>query len=339
MSRLIPLIAATAILTASATANQPSLDLTDETRNAALVYWRAWALESDDLEKAISEDFEPKDPQWTPGPACVQALVANQDLVDRLLRAARSPTCDFQIAYEQGFAALLPHLGKMRQSAKVLIADSRRLTAAGDLEAAARRIAAVFAMADHVSSDGIIISSLVSMAICSLGEQEIANWSERGVLTDQTRSIVGAMLDRMNRDDPFRLKLALEVESRLASAWIRQVASGPDAGSRFVDTFKEVGNITDEMAEDMEAFRSMTEAQFAEAADWYQDVLQPRVLAAWDAPDASERLAALETSIKEDHSDYKAVTVAAVMPSYQTLYTRWKEQTGKLAETRRLLGE
>ncbi len=81
--------------------------------NAALVYSRAWQLLPDDLAK---REINLDDPTWVPNTELAQLLVARQSFIQCTLRAAAIENADWGIEYSQGLNALLPHLGKLRQT-------------------------------------------------------------------------------------------------------------------------------------------------------------------------------------------------------------------------------
>ncbi|MEK6703991.1 MAG: hypothetical protein AABZ53_17165 [Planctomycetota bacterium] len=110
-----------------------------------------------------------------PGPAAPdlsKLLKEHAEDIDRLVEATRLGTCDFGVDYTAGLEALMPHLGKVRALGRVLKADAGRLLEAGDLDGAAKRIAAIERLAAHVLRPAhSIIELLVANAVARLGTE------------------------------------------------------------------------------------------------------------------------------------------------------------------------
>src|SRR5262245_44650446 len=88
----------------------PALEARADGRNAALYYWRAFYMLDRDCQKQSSDYLSDKrDAEWKPEQAAVEGLTKNAGFVEAVLTATRIDKCDFGIAYEEGFLALLPH--------------------------------------------------------------------------------------------------------------------------------------------------------------------------------------------------------------------------------------
>lgn len=223
-------------------------------RNAALDYWRLvnTTTYADDLPARAGEAFKLLHPNTEdehqaieapasllPGGQLAAELAEIADFMDDLERASRETHCDFQVRYEDGYAALLPHLGQMRNFARLLTTDARRLALAGDTQGAADRLATALRMARHITGDRILISSLVSAAIADMAMKE-AYW-----LLDRTQDgreimqILGEAVDRFPEEDPHKVELALRTERDLVASLARQFR-GPNAGREFASLFAQM---------------------------------------------------------------------------------------------------
>lgn len=202
--------------------------------NAALLYARAWLLIPEETFKAVGEANPDRNPDWTPDAELSQKLVDAQSGVGTFLRAAKLDTADFGMEYSQGIGAMLPHLAKLRASARLLAADVRRLQAAGDTQGATDRVVAMFAMSRHCGRDGVLISSLVCVAMHAL-TANTTNWLlKTGSLTGAQRDAILAEMKKFNAADPFGIRNAVLGERQWTAVWIRNNFSGPDGAKKLI---------------------------------------------------------------------------------------------------------
>lgn len=217
-------------------------DVKPEDRNAALRYATiAYTTPADLFTKAGEADVSLAGFDLASAPevfrAAVEAIKADSnDTVGQLIEASKLKKCDFEVATEQGVAALLPHLGKLRADARLLLVDARRLEMTGDADGAAERLAAMIRIARHAAGDRFIISSLVSMAICTLAIAEVDAAIDAGKLTPSARATVLAALNTLDKDDPFGVKPGIRGEQRGTLEWIKRSFRGDDAGRKLVAT-------------------------------------------------------------------------------------------------------
>jgi hypothetical protein len=239
--------------------------------------------------------------------AAAEAIKSDgSDTVGQLIEASKLRKCDFEIAWEQGVAVLLPHLGSMRSDARLLRVNARRLEIAGDADAAAERLAAMIRMARHASNDDILISSLVGAAICSLAIDETEAALSAAKLTPSARQTILAAISTLDRDDPFAMKPAIRGEQRSTLGWIKTTFRGPDAGKKLVATgyleLSEPSNApaakSSQIRAAIQAIGQMNEKQLDAAVDLASPYYD-QALAAWDKPDAVEQLKALGERIEK----------------------------------------
>lgn len=97
-------------------------------------------------------------------------LVQHQPEITRLIEATRLPDCDFGVDWSKGLEAEMPQLGSVRGLARALKTDGERLIAAGDIEGAAVRAAALLRLATHISMHGgSQIELLIAIVVAQLG--------------------------------------------------------------------------------------------------------------------------------------------------------------------------
>ncbi|MGD0092584.1 MAG: hypothetical protein ABSE73_21930 [Planctomycetota bacterium] len=104
----------------------------------------------------------------------VQAYVAkNAAAIQHLYAGAAKARCNWGLNYGLGINMLMPHLAQTRDSARLLAIHARASAHAGDHRAAARSIATIYKLAQHVNSDPVLISSLVCIACASIADGTI----------------------------------------------------------------------------------------------------------------------------------------------------------------------
>lgn len=312
-------------------------------RNAALDYWRLINLLGEDrldlvdrlaevqglMHSGTEEDATPVDEpaSLAPGGALAQEFAGEQDLIEDIVRASREASCDFQIRYEDGYAALLPHLSPMRKLARLLVVDARRLALAGEHAAATERLAAMLRMARHLTGDRLLISSLVGVAIADMAMREASWLLDRTDGDKAARGILSAAMDRFPQDDPYNVKAALRLEQDLVASLARQFR-GPDAGERFVAAYLDISG---EWAnEQLEPVRAMDGAQFKAEIERAVDAFD-LVFAAWDAQDASAELERVSQRFVQ--GDFGPVA-STVVPAFGKVWERDRDAREQLEHFR-----
>lgn len=319
MRRLIPslLIASAAAtfpagaLLAAQPKPAPETGLPADPQNAALLYYRAWIMVAPDAVQVVSDEHK-SDPDWRPSEKLTQALNDNQGVVAILMRAARLSSADFGVSYSDGFSALLPHLSKMRASARFLSADSRRAFVAGDLDGAADRTAALFGMASHLTGERLLISPLVAIAIHSLACSQTEFLVNSGKLTGQGRQTLLDAMARLQGDDPFGVRSGIMGERGFIRTWLAGEAAKPNAG-------KALAALLDGQQGQSPAARqiaAMSDQQLQQQAAGIERAYD-QILAAWTAPEPQKELDAIQTAANEGKYGVLAqVTLPALGKAY-----------------------
>lgn len=175
--------------------------------------------------------------EGAPDAELVAELEANKDLIDRLAYATRMTECDWGLPDTFDMGTTLPHLGKVRNLARTLNVDARRLAAAGDGDGASRRVAGMVRLASHAAEDGAgsVIEWLVGIAILNLAT-EAAVYGAPDFDAAQ-RGRVLAELQKIDTDDPYNLEAKLALDRRRSTA--AGIGPGNEAGPR--ETAIEVG--------------------------------------------------------------------------------------------------
>jgi hypothetical protein len=206
--------------------------------NASLDYYRAWMTMNPDLPGALDSSGD----EHSVAQGHVTLLLESAGDIEALLQASRIGGADWAVNIEDGPGAAMPHLGKMRGSAKAIAADAIRCADAGDRAGAAERVAALYNMSGHVTGDRLLISSLVGMAIANLGNELSVQFIEQGVFGQAEAMIVLEGIHRLDERDPCGIHRAIVGEWRIISEYVLTHADGDDAGAWLIGQFQAAGD-------------------------------------------------------------------------------------------------
>ncbi len=141
-----------------------------EGENAADVYQQAF----DSLRRSHEEEmalFWPDDPDDPEVMAIAREVVAaNEAYFDLLDRASRMRECAFPVDWESGPEATFPHLGRMREAARMLALRAKVLNADGRHDEALADCATIFRLAEHARTEPNLIAQLVAVALQGIAE-------------------------------------------------------------------------------------------------------------------------------------------------------------------------
>jgi hypothetical protein len=263
--------------------------------NAALLYQRAWAIIGTEDEKLLGDPALKLEKGAVPAEDFADRLKNAQGYIGMIANASRLPAADWGVEYDKGFTALIPHLGQLRRSARIVIADSRRLFAAGQTQDGVERLATVLRMSRHTGG-GLLISSLVGVALTRSALDEID-----AALAGNRIDAVGAgtlleALKPLTGEDPFAFRMALEGEAWVVIGSMREqyAGKGKDAGRIFIESMGNFGGLKpeSELWKTIAAMDGEAIAKDLETASRYYAV----VIDSWSMPDAQTRL-------REAHND------------------------------------
>lgn len=282
---------------ALAMVEQPANFVKPEDRNAAIRYWQYLSMiDNDATEKlrevdwdAIGDSLDPADmPAWYHSGDADADLYFPQlkSVADGLVETSRMSRCNFETAYENGIFALIPHLGPMRNGARLLRVAARVSMVEGKPEQAAEYVAAIVRMAHHASEEPILIGSLVGIAMTGTAMDEAESLLRTGKLTSQARRTILNAFEKLPTDDPMNARSAVAGERDIFLPWIDRVAGDGK-------TLNEVASmIVGEDESTQKAFLDLinrgpeaVRADVKRAREPYTMVIE-----AWDQPGAPERL-------------------------------------------------
>lgn len=263
--------------------------------NAALSYYRAWALMGDTPQKLIEtgKDEIKLTPQ-APG-----QLARLDDSIQILIRAAETGVADWGVDYEDGPNTLLPHLGSLRHSARVMAAAALQHGEHGALDQASECLATLHRMGVDSASGDHLISSLVGIAIGNLGVELTNQMIDDGMIDGAGARVVLEAIRSDGRSDRYRMRDAIVGEWRMMSEYIVKHAPEQDAGAWLLDD----ALLTDDSGPSKtirEMDRSALVRELGGLAEYHSDLLS-----AWDAQ-SMEKLERAEARVQS--GSYGALT-------------------------------
>lgn len=288
-----------------------------EDRNAAIKYLAlAMQMPRDLSEKVAAINYEAcgitmESLEKEPSAAAALKALESYD-VRPWIAASTLRKYDLELAREEGFGLLLPHLGKFREASRVLRFSARVSLAQGKPAEAAERLATIVRMSRHVSQDRILISSLVATAMTALATEEMRTLAAGGLLDDHGRTILLESLEALDPQDPFLLRACIRFEQQLATEGLRAQLKDPNFGRGFVESLLPPG---DDLASRMRS-KTISEwngEQFADAIDRMQPAFDA-IEQAWDAPDALAAIANVEARAEAGEFGMLA---AVILPSFK----------------------
>ena len=166
-----------------------------QTSNAALRYWMAFALLQDSSASAATTDLlvrvaEGSAP-WDEG-RLGPILDANAEALEIMGRASNLRSCDWGVEYELGPHAPSPHLARARVLGRLAVLSGMRLAARGQTSDAVDRWLIAIRFSQHLAQGGTLISLLSAHSILLPSLRALAGEVSR--LTPESRSRIDVAL-------------------------------------------------------------------------------------------------------------------------------------------------
>lgn len=314
----------------------PSVASTDpafnDPTNAALLYYRAFMFIIPDKMPTIVNAVASDEENWRPNADTIKVLQDSDNAISTFIRGSKIESADFGIEYSQGIGALLPHLGKMREGARLLAADAHRAVAEGKPDEAAERVAAMLGLSRHCIQDRLLISSLVSIAIHSLACRQVEYLINTGQMTAAGKKQITAAMDRFNVTDPWGVKGAIRGERHWVVVWVRGQLAQPDGLKTFTE---QILPLLDDKpgSEDVKAIQAM-DATAVNAELDKADAYYTAAIATFDQPDGEKQLAALGERVST--GDF-GIIGKHTLPAMSKVYANNAKALSRQAETRNKL--
>ncbi len=273
-------------------AAQPAGYVAREQRNGALKYWEAWTLISPDLNVKLGAiDWDAigtnADPAKMPQAFKDAAAEPLDVIVNSLDNAASHPRCDFEVQWEDGALALLPHLSKLRASARVCRVVSRGELSKGNVDRAAHVTGLMFTQARRAAQDPLLINSLVGIAVGDSALYEVEAIIASGQLTPGAKAALLARLREIDQKDPMNTRACIEGERDTFVPWIERMCATKESIAELRDiALQEMGV---EGGAGREYFDELTPERVRADIDGMNRAYA-RLLELWDMGDAPREL-------------------------------------------------
>lgn len=274
-------------------------------RNAALMYWQAWSLLAPEVRTTIADidwkqlgkvtsfDQLPKNfpsvgsDTYSKSAACLDSLVA----------ATAMSYCNFEVAHDQGAFALMPHLGHYRAGCRALRYHARLAWMGDQPDRAAEYLAAAIRSANHISRDGVVISSLVAVAGVTGALEESVVLADSGKLTSVGREKILQAIQTLPSADPAGLAAGLANERDTFLSWIPRHYTGPDAGKKLATELLQLSEPSEEQKQIRQRIETL-DGSGIQAASQKARVGYDALIQAYSNSDPKTAIAAVETRIK-----------------------------------------
>jgi hypothetical protein len=275
-----------------------------EHRNAAIKYLTlAMEMPRELTEKVAAVNYDAcgvtlESIKNDPAAAAALAALESYDIAP-WIKASSLAKYDLELATEEGFNLLMPHLGKMRSAARLVRWSARVALAQDRPEQAAERLAALTRMSRHVTQDRILISSLVGVAISAIAFDEMRTLAAGGTLTASARDSLVATLESFDPADPFLMRAALRGERGWGLQGTLAAFSGPDAGAAFIDSILQGSDQNDATRVRAKVISEWDTPRLTREIGRLDDAYDALELA-WDSADPKTELERLETRVNAE---------------------------------------
>jgi hypothetical protein len=189
--------------------------------NAAILYYKAFMLlqEPENVSPEVMADF--MDGKIKSNEQIRGYLKYNQPAIEILEEASKIEKCRWALDPSKGFDLPMPELAKARKAAFLLVTDAQKLTEDGNIKEAFNRCLTAHRMANHVSSDDLLISNLVGIAIHAKSDKTIKNILSRTTNSPEVLAWLKEQNLAVSQKQP-SLKAILKTESEMAVREMRK---------------------------------------------------------------------------------------------------------------------
>ena len=277
----------------------------EESDNAALAYWQAFALlpPTDKDQDEILRDVVKAEIDET----ALRLIKQSDGAIQCLRRASTMPRCEWGLDLSAGPHMVMPHLSKARQMARFACLHARHSFQSEQPDAALETLGNTLLMARCLGEDQILISLLVQYAIEHMVIDVLAQ-----KLTDLDAAHLDALTERLDGlPKGGSLRAAFEFEQRIYVGWARRAVRESKDDAQAVQTLR---SIVAESATDENPLPHVSREQITKWLDgtWsdYSEIL--RLLD--ESPDArKEKWDALQKRVQAENP-FSAVVLPGLGP-------------------------
>jgi len=290
-------------------------------QNAALLYFQL----QDVVPREMATELQNKYSELTAGGVIDdesrKSLAEYKAFFQKLMDATKVTECDWGIQYQDGFGALLPHLGTLRKYARLMAFDARRCIAEKDMRGAAERYAAIYRMSVHASRGKFLICSLVGEAIQALACISVQERLDAGELDVETvRVILNAAKGNVGEDTHLYVE-SIAMEEYMAVDWVKEHYTGPDAGEKLLT---DLSGFNDEEVPGEDVVSKMDGATLSREVEKTRAYYQ-KVREAWHEADATEKLKTLSADVEAGKFGKVTLAIGAFDKAHRSM-SKGKEQ-------------
>ena len=298
-------------------------------RNAALAYYKSFSMMSRDARSKSAEvdwDAVGDNVDGAKMPASFKdaAALINDSYLNQVLLASRMKVCRWESEYEEGIEMLLPYLGDMRATARTMRVAARQAMVEGRPSVAVDRLIAMHAVARHAANDPILICSLVGIAVGNLTNMETRSIAASGQLTSSARDRLVAHLEALlDEPDPMNSRASIKGERDIMLGWVERTFVKEGGPAEFAAMMAEMEQ---EGAQSIRilGIKALSLEDFKDAID-RTGQFHDEMLAAWDAPDAQERMGKLETAVTSGEFGPVAALLAPSLTKARASVTGYRD--------------
>jgi hypothetical protein len=275
--------------------------------NAALLYYQAFLLyEKPDatMDKMLSDFLDDK---IKANEVIEQYIERNRKVIDFMVTAANTPSCDWGYDYSQGLELAMPNLGQLRQVTYLMQAEAKLLAEQGDYKTALDRCLSMHKMGLHAAGK-TFIGYLVAIAISGRANSTIQDILKDTAEDLQTLDWLKNQLAEIYKR-PSTFKIAIDFEKEVFETYMTR------------EKFNEVLFNKDLVVIEasllkiaQERFLSADEQFFVRNRDYWQNYFAA-VKAALDMPypQAFAKLKEIEEKVKKDVIENPDATATAIL--------------------------
>jgi hypothetical protein len=199
----------------------PSTGSWSKEQRVDLAAWQAFYRGSNNLFAAHSGPptnyFPIAEQPQTPAADVLLALSKFDGNRQLLIAAAARPQARFWINYDAGFAAILPHLAKLKGASQYLALHADAALKAGDRETAREDIKLLFRLMEAIRTEPIVISHLVRIAMLQIAVQPVWEGLADRQWTEADLSVLESELGKLDFLADYHRSMSSE---RAAEVWL-----------------------------------------------------------------------------------------------------------------------
>ncbi len=204
-----------------------------ETRNAALRYWMAFAemqdLSTDKATQELLEKTASGEAAWDEK-KLAPILDANATAIRMMQRATKLPECDWGLEYSQGVRASIAYVPRARALARLNTLEGMRELAAGDTQSAVNAWLAGVHFSEHLTRGGSLIFALMAKAALLPNLRMLTGATVNGKLNEEQKKLVSATI-RILPEDGLDWGAAWGTESATLEEFLHELQAAPNPGA------------------------------------------------------------------------------------------------------------